>query len=144
MAYKDLEKKKAAKKRYKEKWKYQIKAEKIAQRLFPIRQKCFVKGCQEIGERHHHDYDKPREITWVCRYHHMELFHKKRSIKIVKPKLCKVCKEVATSFGLCNKHYKVFKKIFDQEYAERVRKNRRDYYLKHESKLASATTQENQ
>lgn len=32
--------------------------------------------CQKCGdensEAHHHDYDKPLEVEWLCRKHHME------------------------------------------------------------------------
>ena len=65
--------------RYREKNQKRIKAQKIANKAFPIRQKCSVTGCNKLGERHHLDYDKPLEIIWLCRNHHRK-FHKKYSI----------------------------------------------------------------
>lgn len=34
---------------------------------------CEVCGTTEKVERHHHDYSKPLEITFLCRAHHHEL-----------------------------------------------------------------------
>ena len=42
----------------------------IAQREYPAPNQCQVKGCDKVGIRHHEDYDKPREIIWLCRSHH--------------------------------------------------------------------------
>lgn len=28
--------------------------------------------CGEFGEAHHEDYNKPLEVRWLCRTHHME------------------------------------------------------------------------
>jgi len=36
---------------------------------------CVVCG-DEKSERHHPDYDKPREVIWLCRRHHLELHEK--------------------------------------------------------------------
>jgi hypothetical protein len=40
------------------------------------RGKCEVSGCENIGEAHHHDYDKPLSVRWLCRSHH-KMEHKK-------------------------------------------------------------------
>jgi hypothetical protein len=45
-------------------------AEYIARKVFPIRQKCEVEGCSELGNRHHDDYTKPLDIKWLCDQHH--------------------------------------------------------------------------
>lgn len=46
------------------------------------RQPCEV--CGEIKvEAHHKDYNKPYEVVWLCRKHHME-WHKKQSPTYVK------------------------------------------------------------
>lgn len=62
-------------KRYREMNQIIIKAQRIANKAFPIRQKCSVFGCNELGEKHHPNYKKPLEIIWLCRNHHRE-YHK--------------------------------------------------------------------
>jgi len=39
-------------------------------RHFSLAETCVSLGCAEWGERHHPDYSKPYEITWLCREHH--------------------------------------------------------------------------
>lgn len=39
------------------------------------RQPCQVRGCAKKSQMHHHDYDKPLEVEWYCRDHHMTLKH---------------------------------------------------------------------
>jgi hypothetical protein len=34
-----------------------------------VRELC---ACGKYGEAHHEDYDKPLEVIWLCRTHHME------------------------------------------------------------------------
>ena len=63
--------------RYREKNKHRIKAQKIANKAHPIKQICSVIGCNELGERHHSNYDEPLEIIWLCRKHHKELHNNK-------------------------------------------------------------------
>jgi len=36
------------------------------------RQVCMVGSCNELGVRHHPDYNKPREIVWLCPLHHKQ------------------------------------------------------------------------
>jgi hypothetical protein len=45
-------------------------AEYVARKVFPIRQKCEIEGCQKLGNRHHDDYTKPLDIRWLCDQHH--------------------------------------------------------------------------
>ena len=40
------------------------------------RQPCEVCGCLPV-EAHHPDYDKPLEIKWLCKQHHIELHNPK-------------------------------------------------------------------
>ena len=61
--------------RYREKNQRRIKAQKIANKAYPIKQICNVMGCNKLGEKHHFNYDKPLEIIWLCRNHHKE-YHK--------------------------------------------------------------------
>ena len=35
------------------------------------REPCKV--CGSAAEMHHHDYEKPLDVEWLCRAHHMEL-----------------------------------------------------------------------
>ena len=67
-------------KRYYGKNKKKHKAQVMANRAYPISQICSVAGCNESGERHHPDYDKPLEIIWLCRKHHKEL-HNNKNLK---------------------------------------------------------------
>ena len=46
-------------------------AQSMALRIFPDAQPC--ENCEESGERHHDDYNKPKEIRWLCKKHHKEL-----------------------------------------------------------------------
>ena len=60
---------------------------------------CSIKGCSEIGERHHEDYNKPYEIIWLCRRHH--------NILRENPRICDVegCNRPHKARGLCHKHW---------------------------------------
>lgn len=35
-----------------------------------FKQPCEVCNKKENSQAHHHDYDKPLDITWLCEYHH--------------------------------------------------------------------------
>lgn len=51
-----------------------------------IRQPCIV--CGEIkSEAHHSDYNKPFEITWLCRKHHIEWHKTNTSIETMELRL---------------------------------------------------------
>lgn len=41
------------------------------------REPCEICGA-EPAEGHHHDYDKPLDVTWLCREHHMDLHRRLR------------------------------------------------------------------
>ncbi len=32
---------------------------------------CKIQGCGEIGEAHHENYDKPLEVEFLCKIHHL-------------------------------------------------------------------------
>lgn len=36
---------------------------------------CSVDGCDNIGEKHHGDYNEPLNVVYLCRKHHMELHY---------------------------------------------------------------------
>lgn len=42
------------------------------------KQPCLVCG-NKNSEAHHENYDKPLEIIWLCRAHHLELHNKKHN-----------------------------------------------------------------
>ena len=48
-------------------------AQSNAFRAFPQAQICETEGCFGLGERHHDDYSKPKDIRWPCRKHHKAL-----------------------------------------------------------------------
>lgn len=45
-------------------------ARSLAHFHFRQRQVCSIKGCNELGERHHPNYSNPKEIIWLCKEHH--------------------------------------------------------------------------
>ena len=109
MPYKDIENRRKCWKRWKlknsEKHKENSKRQKQAARLYPIRQECSIDNCDNIGERHHPDNNKPKEIAWLCKRHH-EDFH-------IKPiRYCKIdfCKKIHHAKGFCNVHLKQWQK----------------------------------
>lgn len=55
--------------RYRLNNKEKIHARSRAYRLLP-RGMCSVEGCEEQGENHHEDYNKPLEIIYFCTTHH--------------------------------------------------------------------------
>lgn len=79
-------------------------------------QKCLIKGCNNLGERHHPDYSKPEEIVWICKSHHRRMFHSGK---------CKICGDRVLARGFCNKHYKSERKRIDPEYRRREREQKR-------------------
>lgn len=34
---------------------------------------CSVEGCNQPGERHHEDYNRPLDVIYLCKKHHMDL-----------------------------------------------------------------------
>lgn len=49
-------------------------ARTIAARNIPA-STCSISGCEEKGERHHEDYNKPLDVIYLCRKHHMDFHH---------------------------------------------------------------------
>lgn len=109
MPYKDIEKRREAWRRWarknKEKRRFLNRVQNQAYNHHPIRRKCSIRNCKNIGERHHEDYTKPKEIIWFCKYHH-ELIHKKQT------RLCIIedCCEIHHAKGYCSKHLHRWKK----------------------------------
>lgn len=87
MPYKNIEDKRAAHKRWRQRhpdyWKrnkarkhtdeerYKNAARMQAYREHLEPQLCRWKGCCIIGERHHPSYANPKDIVWLCREHHI-------------------------------------------------------------------------
>jgi hypothetical protein len=40
------------------------------------KQPCEIEGCAADSQMHHDDYDKPLEVRWFCRGHHLDLHQK--------------------------------------------------------------------
>ena len=85
-------------KRYKDKNRDKVSAQNRAYWLHKMPEQCSIKGCFEIGQRHHPNYKKKEEIIWLCRKHHL-LIHGKLKGK------CSQCDRPHHAKGLCNKHY---------------------------------------
>ena len=88
----------------------------------PDRKKCSIKGCNNLGERHHPDYSKPKEIIWLCKKHH-EIIHQKHIF-------CSTigCDKKHYSKGLCIVCYK--KNQRKENIVKNKLKKRNDEYLK--------------
>lgn len=56
-----------------------------ARKYFKVRKKCCVEFCENMGERHHIDYNKPLEIIWLCHKHHKSL-HAVQKLSLPSPK----------------------------------------------------------
>ena len=48
-----------------------VRAHVIARKI--LRQQCEVKDCMKLGVRHHEDYTKPEDITFLCDQHHKDI-----------------------------------------------------------------------
>ena len=58
------------------------KARWQANHYYPEGQMCSIKGCVEIGERHHPDYANGKDIIWLCKKHHNLLYHANKTSKV--------------------------------------------------------------
>jgi hypothetical protein len=103
MPYKDKEKSEEAWRRWHEKHKEERRKYVLIQSKAiyhnPTRKKCSIKNCNNIGERHHPDYSKPKNIIWLCKKHHEQVHHTKS---------CIICGGKHLAKGYCNKHYKIY------------------------------------
>ena len=105
MPYTNIEDRQACwrrwKKRNKKTHKDRSRIQNQACQEHPERQQCSIEGCNGLGERHHEDYSKPKEITWLCKYHHEEIHHSEI-------RLCSItkCDRKHMAKGLCHLHYK--------------------------------------
>jgi len=86
-------------KRYKIKNPEKVKAQNRALWVHKKSQVCSIKGCNKIGVRHHSDYDKPDEIIWLCKKHHLKIHGKLRG-------KCSICDKPHHAKGLCRTHYR--------------------------------------
>ena len=104
MPYKKVEDRRKAYKRWakknRDKKRELVRIQKLAKYHNPVRKICCVKKCTDMGERHHFDYSKPKEIIWLCKKHH-EMFHHKEERK------CSVdsCNRKHLAKGMCHYHY---------------------------------------
>lgn len=105
MPYKDIKKAREAARRFRQRHpnKKRLRASIQAQAIYcyPKREQCSVDGCNGLGERHHPDYTKPKEIVWLCKTHHEKEHH-----KIIKPCSFSGCLLKHAAKGYCNRHYK--------------------------------------
>jgi len=105
MTYKNIEDRREAWRRWKtrhpERGAELARIQKQAVYANPERQRCSIKDCFSIGERHHPDYSKPKEVIWLCKKHH-EIIHHTR--------VCSICGGKHLARGYCNKHWKQWKK----------------------------------
>ena len=65
------------------------------------RKKCSIFRCEGLGERHHGDYSKPLEVISLCKKHHEVVHHNRK---------CTECGDKHRARGLCNKHWKQWRK----------------------------------
>jgi len=61
--------------------KEKVTARWIANFRYPNGCRYSVDGCKGKAERHHFDYNKPTEIIWLCREHHLEWHRMSRHLK---------------------------------------------------------------
>lgn len=110
MPYKDIEKRKEGYRRWyknnKELVSKRWRIYRLARKFYPISQKCSIKNCTTIGERHHDDYNNSK-IRWLCKKHH-EAFHHENNKKLC---LIKKCKRKHHARGFCKMHYKRIRRI---------------------------------
>jgi hypothetical protein len=96
--YSESSKGKARTKRYKDKNRNKITAQNRALYVHNEKQLCSIKGCEDVGHRHHEDYEKAEDIIWLCRKHHLEIHGKIRGT-------CTKCDRPHVAKGLCKNHY---------------------------------------
>ena len=62
---------------YRRKYPERVTAYNLAQKNIKKRQPCSVCGMSP-AEKHHEDYTKPLEVTWLCKAHHQQLHARRR------------------------------------------------------------------
>ncbi len=107
MPYKNIKDRRAAWRRWRErnieKHKERQRIQKIAVYHNPIPQVCEIDVCTSIGERHHPDYSKPKEIIWLCKPCH-EFLHSKKYCSEID------CTNKHLARGMCQKHYSYWRR----------------------------------
>lgn len=87
--------------KHKAKRRFLVKIQHQAIYAYPKRQVCSIAGCHNLGERHHPDYLKPKDIVWFCKTHHEEQHHKDfRKCSYVN------CERKHWAKGFCHMHLK--------------------------------------
>jgi hypothetical protein len=63
-----------------------MKTLKAIKQKILLREKCGIRGCQEIADAHHWSYNHPLSVEWLCRSHHITLHAslKKRKLTLDK------------------------------------------------------------
>ena len=89
-------------------------------------QGCSIKGCSDIGEKHHIDYTKPTEIIWLCHKHHGILHRSTRTCDFGG------CDRRHEARGLCHTHYTQWIRAGKPENMFSVLKPIAETYLKQE------------
>lgn len=93
--------------KYKANNRHKVKAQNRALYVYHEPQECSIKNCDEIGERHHPEYDDTETIIWLCRKHHRQIHgFIKTECTIIN------CCNWSHAKGLCKNHYaQKFRKV---------------------------------
>lgn len=64
-----------ANKKWRLKNRHKVNAKAKAGRYIKQKKSCEVKNCNEVGVKHHENYNKPLEVNWLCLKHHGVFHH---------------------------------------------------------------------